>query len=773
MSVFFAHAQNTPKSAINIIPRPAQTELRLGSFTLSAQTLICASRHDSAAWKTAILWQEELQLSLGLTLKMQNLDLARPAANFVIFNTQQGMQYGTEGYTIEISPTSIALEAEGSAGIFYAFQSLRQLIPAEFLQAVPVAKTPATQSLHVTFQAMFIRDNPAFTWRGMHLDVSRHFFGKEVIKRYLDYMAFLKMNIFHWHLTDSQGWRIEIKKYPRLTSVGAHRVQRNGERFYEALPAKPGEQLNYGGFYTQGEVKEIIAYAAERHITIVPEIDMPGHCMAALVAYPEFATIKGQIAMPSGRVNAYINTFNPGNDSTYLFLDNILAEVISLFPSPYIHVGGDEVDRSTWAQNPQCREMMKRENLRNVDELQSYFTRRIERMISSRGRKMIGWDEILDGGLAPEAVVMSWRGYKGGVVAARERHEVVMAPKPYAYLDLYQGDPKLEPETYSRNTLSTSYLFDPLPAGLPADDRRFILGGHGALWTENVPDVPHLEHMLFPRLFAVAECEWTSVYRKNFEDFLLRVDYHLRRLSLAKVNYAKSAWNVWLRPARDTSGGNVLIACSNEVGQGRIFYTRDGTVPDAKAILYSVPFVVSGKQTIRAAAFNSKGILSEVNTENFVTTKTTGCALELRPVPASRFAGYNSFTLCDGILGTENPFDGRWQGFTAAQLNATIDLKKLTFIENIGINFLEEPGLSMYLPLDLDIQLSDDGRNFISLLHYDEKDIRSMKTGNHVRIYREFKPVSVRYLRFIARNRNAGPDDNGKTYLMVDELSAN
>ncbi len=764
LGFFGAHAQTF---TINIVPRPQRTELRPGYFGINGHTAVLASETDSQAWAMAKQLVAQVYRLSGLRLLQLDITQNSQTDDTILFTTSDENS-ADEGYTLDVSPGNIVLTGHSRAGLFYAWQSFEQLMPAEIMApSIPAINEP------LRLPALFIEDHPRFGWRGMHLDVSRHFFGKEFIEEYLDYLAMLKMNVFHWHLTDSQGWRIEIKKYPRLTQTGAFRVQRPGERFAEALPQKPGELVNYGGYYTQADIKEVVSYASARHITIVPEIDMPGHSMAALVAYPQFASIPGPLAMPSGRVGAYNNSFNPGNDSTYTFLEDILTEVMGLFPGDYIHIGGDEVDRSIWKDNLLCQEKMRKENLRSLDELQSYFIRRMEAFINSKGKKMIGWDEIIAGGLAPEAGVMSWHGYRGGVAAARAGHYVVMAPAAYAYFDLYQGDPKLEPEAYSKDLLSTAYQFDPMPYDLKPEAKRFILGGHGCLWTETVPDAAHVQHMLFPRILALAESEWCQPERKNFEDFKSRLPFQLKRLGLARINYARSAFNVWIRPLRDTTEGGLTLSCSNEMGLGKIYYTIDGSLPGPGGNLYTVPFQIKGKVQVKAAAFIGNEMMSEVSAEQFELSATTSKSIRLASQPNLRFAGYNSFTLTDGLRGTDNPFDGRWLGFTGTGLTTTVDFGKLRSVKNLAFDFMDEPGLSVYLPRGVNIEVSDDGRNFISLLTYTEADLKNLRMGNIAHVYREFAPVSLRYLRLTATGRDPGPADDGKTYLLMDELSAN
>ncbi len=757
-------AQTLP---VNIIPRPQKIDLDLGYFEINGHTSILAARRDSTAWELAATLVDQVYSLTGLRLTRTDAGGQFPKEDYILISDADETS-ADEGYGIEVNPGRVLINGHSATGLFYAWQSFEQLLPPEIAAGV-IPRIPVT----VRLQAMSLEDHPRFAWRGMHLDVSRHFFDKAFVKQYLDYLAALKMNVFHWHLTDSQGWRLEIKKYPRLTQVGAFRVQRPGERFTEARPQKPGELVNYGGYYTQADVREVIAYAKARHITIVPEIDMPGHSMAALVAYPQFASIATAVNMPSGQLGAYTNSLNPGNDSTYTFLEDILTEVMDLFPGEYIHIGGDEVDRQIWKDNILCQQKMKQENLKSLDELQAYFIRRIEGFIRSKGKKMIGWDEIIEGGLAPQATVMSWRGYKGGISAARANHNVVMAPALFTYFDLYQGDPKLEPQAYSRNLLSNTYFFEPMPAELKPEDRKYILGGHGALWTETVPDPSHAEHMLFPRVLALAEAEWSLPARKNFDDFKTRLAAYRLRLDYRHINYARSGWNVWIKPVRDTSISKMLVALSTELGQGKIFYTVDGSMPSISGHEYTVPFEISDKTTVKAASFDGQKMISEVNEEIFELSRSSSKVLHQQTAPALRFAGYNAFTLLDGIHGSTNPFDGRWLGYTGVGLNAVIDLGHMQMIRNIGFNLLEETGLSIYLPVNVSVEISDDGRNFIRLINYSQTELRQMKTGNIVKVYREFSPISMRYIRVIATNPFPSVDDDGKTYTLIDEISAN
>jgi hexosaminidase len=397
----------------------------------------------------------------------------------------------------------------------------------------------------VTVPCVRIEDKPRLPWRGMLLDVSRHFFPKEFVKSFIDGLAMHKMNTFHWHLVDDQGWRLEIKKFPRLTEIGAWRVDRENLNWNERPAQQPGEKATYGGFYTQDDVREILAYAASRHVTVVPEIEMPGHCLSALAAYPELSCTGGPFTVPPGGVWPNKDVYCPGNEKTFKFLEDVLTEVVALFPGDYIHIGGDEVDKSTWKTCPKCQARMKAEGLRTEEELQSWFIRRIERFLNSKGKKLIGWDEILEGGLAPNAAVMSWRGNEGGIAAAKAGHAVVMTPTSHCYFDYYQGDAAVEPLAIGGYLpLSKVYAFEPVPTELSVEQSAFIIGAQANLWSEYIPTPEHARYMIHPRIAAMAETGWTVRDGRDWAGFIERLETQLLRYEAAGVPYARSMFTV-------------------------------------------------------------------------------------------------------------------------------------------------------------------------------------------------------------------------------------
>lgn len=493
-----------------------------------------------------------------------------------------------EGYELSITEHEVKLQARKTAGIFYGLQTMRQLLESN----KPQYNLPVVE----------IVDYPRLKWRGLMLDVSRHFFSKEFVKKYIDDMARYKFNIFHWHLTDDQGWRIEIKSQPSLTEVGAWRVPRTGQ-WWSFDPPQKNEKATYGGYYTQQDIKEIIAYATERHITIVPEIDVPGHSLAAIAAYP-YLSATGyiyQVNPGSKFYNIDDNTLNPADERVYTFLDKVFTEVAALFPGEYIHIGGDECTKFFWQRSAVVQDFMKQQGIKTEHELQSYFIKRMEKILKKKNKKLIGWDEILEGGLAPDATVMSWTGMQGGIEAAKQGHKVIFTPSSNTYLDLYQGDPLLEPDTYSMLRLKTTYLWNPVPAGI---DSTLVLGGQGNLWTESVPNGQHAEYMTWPRSLALSEVFWTPAAKQSWAYFQGKLAPHFKILDAAQINYSTAAFDV-LATAKPDAQKQILVSLSTDIDSLDIFYTLDNTNPDTSSLRYTGTPIVIPKSIyqLRAQAF--------------------------------------------------------------------------------------------------------------------------------------------------------------------------
>ena len=444
------------------------------------------------------------------------------------------------------------------------------------------------------------------------LDVSRHYHDKASVKKYIDEISRYKYNVFHWHLTDDEGWRVEIKSLPKLTSVGAWRVPRNGKWGTFEAP-KPGELATDGGFFTQEDVKEIVQYAQDRHITILPEVDVPGHSMAAVASYPELCCTKDtniKVAMGhtfsewygDGKFKMLVdNTLNPSDEKVYTFLDKVFTEIAALFPGKYIHVGGDECYKGYWEKNASCQALMKKENMKDVEELQGYFMKRVEKILQSKGKKLIGWDEILDGGIGPEATVMSWRGTKGGIAAARLGHNVVMTPNPYTYLDLTQGEVTVEPDhtSYLSVPLKKSYSFEPIPDSI---DPKFILGGGANLWTEKIPTIRQAEYMSFPRAWALSEVYWSPKEKRNWDDFVTRMETHFDRADMAEVNYARCAYDAIAKPT--ITDNKLMVDVQTEVNGLDVYYTLNETNPDKFTTKFTKPIEIpEGKVTLKLISY--------------------------------------------------------------------------------------------------------------------------------------------------------------------------
>jgi len=531
-------------------------------------------------------------------------------------------ELGEEGYTLNVDKNSINLSANKAAGIFNGIQTLKQLFPLK--------KEGKKETIKIA--GCKIKDYPRFKWRGLMLDVSRHFFSVDEVKAYIDKMSQYKFNIFHWHLTDDHGWRIEIKSLPKLTEIGAWRVERNG-RFGKTRPApKSEEKATYGGFYTQEQVKDIVRYASDRNITIVPEIDMPGHSMAALAAYPELSTKKEpKYVSPGNKFSEWYgngkfkmlieNTLNPTDDKVYDFVDKVFTEVAELFPGVYIHMGGDEAYHGYWDKDLSVQKFMKKNKIKDSHELQSYFVKRVEKIISSKGKKMIGWDEILEGGLAEGAAVMSWRGLKGGIEAANMGHEVVMSPTTFAYLDYSQGDHSVENVIYADLSLEKSYRFDPVPEGV---DSKYILGGQGNLWTEVIPNLQYAYYMTYPRAFALSESLWSQKEDKNWINFIKRTETHFDIFDNANTNISKAVYDPIIHVFLED--GKLLCELKNSIPNSEIYYTIDNTYPVKFGEKYTGSFEIpNGNLSLRTQTFrNGRPIGRELIIHRTVLEKRAG-----------------------------------------------------------------------------------------------------------------------------------------------------
>jgi hexosaminidase len=585
-----------------IIPQPVSISFSEGRFLINRLTKFVVLEGRADVKELAGLLVGMLQKPLGYQpMISMDKDQSQPAVWLVINKTSE-KALGSEGYRLEVDPKKIQLIANEPAGLFYGFQTLLQLLPPEIEEHSPsTLKTWEVPSVSIT-------DNPRFKWRGLMLDVSRHFFTVEEVKKYIDQMVKYKFNVFHWHLSDDQGWRVEIKSLPELTEIGAWRVPRTG-MWWSFDPPKENEMATEGGFYTHEQIRDVVNYAAQRFVTILPEIDVPGHSLAMIASYPELSSTGKKYPVNPGSKFYTIedNSLCPGKEKVFEVLDKVFTEVADLFPGEYIHIGGDECNKSFWKVSTECLALMKREKIADMNELQSWFIKRLEKILKAKGKKMIGWDEILEGGLAPEATVMSWRGMDGGIQAAKMGHHVIMTPTTHCYLDLYQGDPAVEPATYSMLRLSDVYRFEPIPADV---NPELILGGQGNLWTESVATLRHAEYMTWPRGMALAEVLWSTKSVQNWDNFIFRMDQHFLRFDHALVNYARSAYDPIIKMTSENGIKKVVLTA--EINGLDIHYSFDESYPDPFYPKYEKPIdIPAGASRIRAVAAKDGKIVSK------------------------------------------------------------------------------------------------------------------------------------------------------------------
>ena len=513
---FSGFAQNN----FNLIPLPKEVVPQAGKFVLKKSTSIGFSTPEFAP--VAALLQEHLQQASGFAISSKE----SKSGNIQFL---QNNSLGEEAYALQINSNKISIQAKTGKGAFYALQTLLQLMPAQIYASTKIAGAIAIPNVS-------IKDEPRFSYRGLMLDVGRYYYPVESVKRFIDLMAIYKMNTFHWHLTEDQGWRIEIKKYPLLTSISSIRKQSMlGHYKDQQYDGKP-----HGGYYTQEQVKDSVAYAAKEYIEVIPEIEMPGHSQAVLAAYPQFGANADKLYQVKTKWGVSEDVLFP-REETFTFLEDVLTEVMALFPGQYIHIGGDECPKTQWKESRFCQDLIKKLGLKDEHELQSYFIRRIDKFVTSKGKKLLGWDEILEGGLSPNAMVMSWRGTKGGVEAAKQNHDVVMSPNSYFYLDYYQADPKTEPIAIGGNLpLSKCYSFEPNLPELTAEEAKHVVGIQANVWTEYISNIAYAEYMTYPRALALSEVAWSAKESKNYADFKKRLTGHLPAMDAMKINYSKA-----------------------------------------------------------------------------------------------------------------------------------------------------------------------------------------------------------------------------------------
>lgn len=724
-------------------------------FTLDANTPI-VSPSDSAMQLNARFLSEYIAEKTGLALT----SASAPAANAITLSLDSAIS-NPEGYRLNVDANGVSIAGATPAGVFYGIQTLRKSLPASEGKAVQL---PAVE----------IADAPRFGYRGAHLDVSRHFFTVDSIKRFIDMLALHNMNRFHWHLTDDQGWRFESKKYPKLNTVGAQRAQtvigrNSGE--YDATP--------YGPFiYTQDECREIVAYAAERHITVIPEIDLPGHMQAALSAYPELGCTGGPYDVWQ-MWGVSEDVLCAGNDATLQFITDILGEIVEVFPSEYIHVGGDECPKTRWKVCPKCQARIKALGLKGDEKnsaemyLQSFVIAHAENFLNAHGRRIIGWDEILEGSLAPSAIVHSWRGIAGSIEAAKRGHDCIMSPNLFMYFDYYQTENKdAEPLAIGGYLpVETVYGFEPLHPSLTPEQHEHIIGVQANLWTEYVTSYRQVEYMELPRMAALCEVQWCSPENKDYADFLQRLPKMINMYDIKGYNYAKHVFNVDCSFSVDTVG-RAVVATLNVVDNDPIYYTLDGTEPTASSLRYDAPVSVTSNCTFKAKAIGKHGA-TQTFTDSLIFSKATAKPITLLQPSHINYSYSGAATLNDGLKGSLNYFSGRWLGFSGNDFEVLIDLEEPTEVSKVSLSACVETGNWVFDALGFTISTSVDGETYTEVFN---EQYEPMSADSH-RIYDhtlEFDPTNARYVKVKAIVENCIPQWHGarglQGFLFVDEV---
>ena len=672
---------------LNIIPQPNHVKIEKGEYILKQGATLIFSGVEYSSKRLLTDYLIGAGYTLGSTSTSPN--------KIVLIVDKSISNIGSdEGYRLEVKPNEITVSARTQSGLFYGIQSLVQL-PGDS------NKIPAIS----------ISDYPRFPYRGVHIDVGRHFFSVDFLKKQIDVMAHLKINRFHWHLTDGPGWRLEIKKYPLLTQKAAWRTHETWKEWWATNPReyvdiRSGKKA-YGGFYTQNEAREIVRYAAARHITVIPEIEMPGHSEEVLAVYPELSCL-GEPYKQS--------EFCIGNEKTFKFLENVLKEVITIFPSEYIHIGGDEADKSHWKNCSKCQARMNAEGLKDVDELQSYLIRRIEKFLIKNNRKLLGWDEILEGGLAPEATVMSWRGEDGGIKAAKSGHDAIMTPGSHMYLDSYQTTPGTQPEAIGGYLpLEKVYSYDPIPQVLSEKEAKHILGVQSNLWTEYIPTEKYAEYMLYPRVLALSEVAWTNPDSKSWEDFKRRVNQEIPRMKKKGINTYTLSDEVIFKHRVDSQNKAIVVTLETEKYGQDIRYTTNGETPNNTSEIYTKPLLISDSAKISAQLFYNKRATGKITENRFDYHHAIGKTLIYNNPINKYYPAAGEKSLIDGEKGGLSHGDGRWQGFMNKGLDVTIDLGENTSIKLISARFIQSAGAWIYFPGEVTISISDDNQNFTTL----------------------------------------------------------
>ena len=748
---------------IAIVPYPNHLETGRGTYRVTDRPVTCDSRTDERTQRAVVGFAARLATVTGGTNPVTVAD--EVPASGIRFVTDESLP--AEGYELNVDGEGIEVRASQFPGFLYALQSLEQLLPAAVYGTEP-APDAAWE-----VPCVKIADAPRFAYRGMHLDVARHFFSVDEVKRYIDVMAIHKLNTLHWHLTDDQGWRIEIKRYPELTAVGSIRkatVVRKEWGTYDGTP--------YGGFYTQDEIRDVVKYAADRGVTVIPEIDLPGHMLAALTAYPELGCTGGPYEV-WGRWGVADDVLCPGREKTFEFLEGVLTEVMELFPSEYIHIGGDECPKVRWEKCPRCQAKIRQLGLKDDGEhtaehyLQSYVTDRIGKFLAQHGRRIIGWDEILEGRAPSDAVVMSWRGSEGGIAAAKLGHDVIMTPNSHFYFDYYQSlDTDAEPFGIGGYIpMEQVYSYDPAFPELTPEQQKHILGVQANLWTEYVLSDEHLEYMLLPRLAALSEVQWCLPETKDWNRFIgsFRMDEIYSQMG---YEFAKHIFGVTASYAVDPEKGGVVMTLTTQ-GGAPIRYTLDGSDPTASSPLYKAPVTIGESCTFKAAALR-EGMQTPVYARKFDFNKATGRRIALNAAPTLKYTYGGASLLVDGYRGGPVYSNGAWIGFLNEPLDVTIDMQGAKPYSAVTVESLVEKGEWVFPPSSVGVYLSDDGSEFTeaALMSVPQETAGSPDCVKPFKVL--FPETSARYLRVVARTVDPIPAWHGaagqKAHMFVDEI---
>ena len=743
-----------------VVPLPNQIETKAGEpFVLEDGVTVCYPEGNEAMRRNAEFLAEYVKKQTGIGLVVKENGEGKGGIRLTLENTQTD---GTEAYRLRVDETTVEIAAFSEEGVFRGVQALRKAIGV------------AEEAGRVELAPVEIVDSPRFAYRGMHFDVARHFFSVEEVKTYIDMLALHQINKFHWHLTDDQGWRIEIKKYPLLTEVGSQRTEtvigRNSGKF-DGIP--------YGGFFTQEEAREIVAYAAERYITVIPEIDLPGHMQAALTAYPELGCTGGPYEVwKEWGVSEQV--LCAGNDKTIQFIKDVLAEIMEIFPSEYVHIGGDECPKVAWEKCPKCQARIRALGLKTDEKhtkeerLQSYVIHEAAAFLQQHGRKVIGWDEILEGGLPPSVMVMSWRGEEGGIEAARQGHEVVMVPASLLYFNFYQStDTDNEPLAIGGYVpLENVYRYEPVPAVLTPEQRNYVLGVQANLWTEYIADFSLAQYMALPRMAALSELQWCRPERKDYENFLRRM---VRLMDIYKEEgwkYARHVFDVTLRFRPDTARG-VLEVTTGTIDDAPVYYTLDGSEPTEASLRSNGKVAIDGPCVLRTVAIRPEG-KSRVTTNEIHFSKSSMKPIRLLQALNETYAYEGAATLIDGLTGDGNYRTGRWVAVCGNDLEAVIDLKTETEIGKLTLRTNVVTGDWIFDAEKIEVAVSDDGKVFREVAAED-----CPLPSGHVSEIREhvveFSPERTHWAKLTARTLRQMPDWHGAkgqpAYLFVDEIT--